>query len=976
MPFLPSATSYFSLMRGIYSPSMVCEIAKEMGYSSIAITDLNNLYGLAEFINYCKKYDLRAIIGAEISETNSLKNALLYAHGNIGYANLCRIITNRLNSDKFNIINEIKEYSQGIHVVTENLNIIKKLQKKASVYYRITTLNKPPALIKEMNITSLIIPKMAFRFREDYQLHKFLRAIDNNTTLSRVKPDDLFSETDMFQPWDEIYDRFEVFEQALNATEDFGSSVVSKSNFGVPVMPTLISSIRADKLLRKKCFSGAKDRYGTISTVVKERLEYELDLIVNKGFAAYFLVVDDIVKRSPRTCGRGSAAASCVAYCLGITNVDPIRYNLFFERFLNPGRKDPPDIDVDFAWDERDCVLDYVFEKYGEDHVAMVATHLTFQPRMAMRETARVYGLTESEISGVTKKFPYFYQMAADGISVKNIIANHPGTKELSLDPPWTDIIEIAQRLIGLPRGIGTHCGGVVITPEPINTYVPLQRSAKGYQIIQWEKDGAEDMGLVKIDLLGNRSLAVIRDTIANLNAQGIAFDEKDWDPERDQKTITHIAQGNTMGVFYVESPAMRLLQRKTGCGDFEHLTIHSSIIRPAANKYINEYIRRLKGGAYELEHSLLSGVLSETYGIMVYQEDVSRVSMALAGFSSEDADALRKIMSKKDKFQKLNDFRERFIDGSRKKGVTDDKIAKIWQMCLSFTGYSFCKPHSASYVKVSFQSAYLKAHYPAEFMAAVMSNYGGFYTTQAYVSEAMRLGITMKSTDVNRSEEKYVASNMQIQVGLCQIKGLSEKARQKIIRERVSGGIYKTITDLVMRADIDETDMEKLILAGACDTLEFGKNRSKQFWSMRCFYRTGENRPAPLLKPFSTHDLLRSQYKMLGFLTLCHPITLVAGRGKVSTVKIQDLGNYIGKSITFCGWCVTAKTVMTKSGDAMQFVSFEDESGICETVLFPDAYKRFIRFLVRQEAFFVTGKVVEEFGALSVEIFDIRPVL
>lgn len=973
MPTLLSTISYFSLMRGVLSPYEICKHAKELGYTKIALTDRNNLYGLPEFLKSCYRAGLQPITAAEVTDENHA--ALIYTHGKAGYSNLCRVITEKHCNGNFSIINSLQNANEGLCIVTDDILLIGQLYKSVPVYFRIKSLQVPPRYIKEKRIPCLVIPEGIFSSPQEYKIHKLLRAVDRNTSLTNLPADELYPADAVLSSWGRVCERFAVFGDALGATEEFAESIHSYTDFGKAVMPELLFNEPASQVLRKKSFEGAAKRYFPVTQAVTERLNYELDLICRKGFASYFLVVEDIVKQSPRTCGRGSGAASCVAYCLGITNVDPIRYNLMFERFLNPGRVDPPDIDVDFAWDERDSVLDYVFEKYGKKHTAMVANHLTFQPRMAMREVARVYGLTESEISTVTKRFPYFYEMGSKGINIRDILKNHPRTRHVPLDQPWPEIIETAQKLVGIPRGIGTHCGGVVITPEPIWNYVPVQYSAKGYPIIQWEKDGTEDMGLVKIDLLGNRSLAVIRDAIGNVkNNGGASFDEKKWDPAKDQRTIDLLAHGRSMGVFYVESPAMRLLQEKTGKGDFEHLTIHSSIIRPAANKYITEYIRRLRGGAYKSEHPLLTEVLAETFGIMVYQEDVAKVAMAIAGFSSTEADALRKIMSKKDRYFKLNDYREKFFRGAAAKGVEKNSIEKIWQMCLSFTGYSFCKPHSASYVQVSFQSAFLKTHYPAAFMAAVISNYGGYYTTQAYISEAMRLGITIVQPDVNASVDKFIADRIQIHVGLCQIKGLSEKAREVIVREREEGGKYKDIFDLLRRTGIEESDTEKLILAGACDSLGRDGNRPKLFWKMRSFFRTGRNDTTPNLKQFSHTKLLRFEYKALGFLTACHPITLVRRNKNRSIIKIRDIPHHLGRTISFYGWCVTAKTVMTKFGDPMQFVTFEDETGMCETVLFPDAYSKFIRFLMIQEAFAVTGKVMEEFGAVTVEVRKVEP--
>ncbi|MBD3346722.1 MAG: DNA polymerase III subunit alpha [Chitinivibrionales bacterium] len=972
---LLATTTHYSILRGVHTPEALCVYAKKNGYSSIALTDRNNLYALPLFLDLCEKHGLKPIIGAELYHDGV--SALVYAHGNRGYSNLCRIITHKHCSKSFDLAGELKAHFSGLTMATRDTSLLMELHRKLPVYYRITSLKRLPEAVRGCGIPALIVPWAAFITPEDYALHRLLRAIDNNTSLSRLPEEDCIPENAVIVPWEELRARFAVFEDAVAATEHFAGSLISKTDFGAPIMPEFNSDEPPPELLRRKAYEGAHYRYPELTRKITDRLEYELGVIEKKRYVSYFLVVDDIVKQSPRTCGRGSGAASLVAYCLGITNVDPIRYNLMFERFISPERKDPPDIDVDFAWDERDDVLDYVFEKYTGKHAAMVATHQTFGPRMALRETARVYGMTESEISTVTGKIPFLAMAAPMGYEIEEVFRLHPKLRDIPLDPPWPEIIRIAQRLLKMPRGIGTHCGGVIITPMEIASVAPVQISAKGYPIIQWEKDGAERMGLVKIDLLGNRSLAVIRDTLANLKQEKISINEQAWEPAHDPSTQRLLARGKSIGVFYVESPSMRLLQEKTGRGDFEHLVIHSSIIRPAANKWINEYIDRLKGKPWKQIIPPLSELLKDSYGILVYEEDVTRVAMAVAGFSYEHADKLRKLVTRQKSEEAVARYQRAFFEGVKQKRILLDHGKQIWEMILHFGGYSFCKPHSASYCRISYQSAWLKAHYPAPFMAAVMSNYGGFYTTQAYISESQRLGIHVYPPDVNASEDRFIARGNSISVGLCQIKGLSSTAKERILNRRHEGRLFRNVNDFLERCSIDESDAEHLVKAGALDSLSPKHNRPQIFWQMRCFYRSfNEEKSVPRFRSFSRLQLLRFEYGASGFLTACHPIQLVSHRRIPNTIKISMINkSKVNRFVVFSGWCVTSKTVATKSGESMQFVTFEDETGICETVLFPDAYTIFVRYLTWQEAFWVRGKVVDDHGAIIVEVRSIAPL-
>jgi DNA polymerase-3 subunit alpha/error-prone DNA polymerase len=988
-------------MWGTAYVTQVCRHAKRLGYQRLALTDTDNLYGLWPFLTACNREDLSPIVGAEVTQPGTRKRAVCLVEDETGYRNLCRLLTRRHMDAAFDLETVLPDHAPGLVVLTQNPDLLRTWHR-AGITVAAAMPRKPLPPTHQLRRTAqdlgaplVATPGSFFLHPDDATIHRLLRGIDRNTSLSRLAADDVAPPDAWLAPPAEYTRRFAICPEAVDATHEIAERLVfSGPQFGI-VMPPLTNrnGDDPDRRLRTAAYTGARRRYGDeLSEGVVERLEHELRSIASMGFSAYFLIVQDIIQNSPRTCGRGSGAASLVAYCLGITNVCPLKHNLYFERFLNPGRTDPPDIDVDFAWDERDDLLNKVLEQHS-GYAAMVSNHVLFQPRMAIREVAKVYGLTDAEIGRVSKRLPRFWRARESEPELLTGIKRRPESKALEFPPPWPEILALAQRIIGIPRYLSVHPGGVVITPRPIDEYVPLERAPKGVPIIQWEKDAAEDAGLVKIDLLGNRSLGVIRDAVGNLHTNGVKFDESAWEPEDDFATQQALAQGRTMGCFYIESPAMRLLQQKSKVGDFEHLVIHSSIIRPAANEFIREYIRRLHGGQWDPIHPLLAEVLDETFGIMVYQEDVSRAAVILAGFSHAEADTLRKVMSKKDRQHQLADFRNRFFAGARTRGVSQDQAAAIWEMMMSFSGYSFCKPHSASYARVSFQAAYLKVHHPAEFMAAVISNQGGFYGTFAYVSEARRLGVAILPPDINTSEVHWTGRDNAIRVGLLSLKGLSAETRTRIVAER-RHQTFRRMDDFLELVKPAEDEARALIHCGALDALNPGGNRAALMWELAGWLKTRSKKPIPRtrslfdspggghpgtpppLPPEDERERLRREFAILGFLCDRHPMVLFGDTlQNRSTVKAVDLPRHLGRRVCLAGWLITGKVVTTKHGDPMEFLTFEDETGVVETTFFPATYHRFCHMIDRQRPYLLSGKVDADWGAITLTVDRVEKI-
>jgi DNA polymerase-3 subunit alpha/error-prone DNA polymerase len=978
--------SAYSLLYGVHTPDKLVDKALSYGIKTVSICDLNNLYGIHSFLEAAKERGMRPIIGVALTfNSNQLAHnteniIYCFAENRAGYRRICEILTlQKKNKVWFNPMPFLREQSEGLIMASSNEAALEKLAGNVKRLYAGITPTSIGAVgpSRRLNIPLAFLDDSVFLEPSDYAVHRVLRAIGLLKTVGNLKQEDTAGKDKIFRPYKELHRLLASWPEAVKGTKEITELCQFHELFDGFIFPAYGENPSEE--LRRRVYEGAEKRYGELGDMQIERIEYELGIIEKMGFSPYFLRMDDIVKMASRTCGRGSGAASIVSYSLEITNVDPIAHNLYFERFLNAARPDPPDIDVDFAWDERDELIKSVIDRFGPEYCARVANHNFFRPRSALRETAKAYGFSDGAITQLEKKLFNF------------------GEKEEKADPLWQEIYAIAKKIEGLPRGLGMHCGGLVITPEPINHYVPIESSAEGFPLLAWEKEGTEAAGFVKIDLLGNRSLAVIRDVLQNLEEQGIIIDRYNWRPIEDKATIEALSRGDSIGVFYIESPAMRQLQKKTNRGDFEHIVIHSSIIRPAANKFISEYVRRLKGGKWEPLHPRLESILNETYGILCYQEDVSKTAIALADFNEVDADKLRKIIGKKAGGTKLAIYEKQFFDGCTKNGVNEDIIKKVWAMMLSFDGYSFCKPHSASYAMVSFQSAYLRVHHPAEFMAAVISNQGGYYRPHAYIAEARRMKLLTVGPDINVSGWKYFGKGRDVVIGLMAVKGLSVSGAKTILDERERGGDFASLDDFSQRLRIGRDDIIALCPAGVFDSIADGIPRFLQARQLLRAnigqVRLGQNdlfaaESSPVFgtvikttiaprsdKVKKTDNDLKEEYQALGFLRNTHPLAL--WKNDVLAVKYRVkalyINKYIGQSVKMIGWQVTQKDVWTKDGLTMSFLTLEDETGMYETVIFPQVYDRYSKLLFDQHPLLVYGKVACDEGAVSLEISRIE---
>src|SRR6476661_6415149 len=682
--------SHFSFGLGSSSPESLAMAAAERGFAALACTDTNGVYGAVEFIRACSAAGVRPILGAHLVADGQEVVAL--AMDERGWAALCRAITQIHWEADCSRLNGPRRTSALPRILGNDREGLILLSRDSAVLEQILHLSGPANLYAELRpgktrhavlaaARQLGLPLVATNgvvaaHPAEWSRHRLLRAIALNTTLSLLPAEEVWPEQAWLCPPEQLARHFPDCPEALRNAED----IVERCTYSIPiggrtVPPRVADTAGAFDHLRELTLEGARWRYPVVTPELQQRLDLELGIIARKGFADYFLVVRDIVRKGPTHCGRGSVANSVVSYCLGITHVDPIAAKLVFERFLNLERSDPPDIDLDFPWDERDQVLEYVFRRYPNLHSAMVANHNCFQPRGALREVAKVHGRPAGEIREVTRRIPFFEH----GERLPELIAEHPNFSGLHLAAQWQEMARMAEQLVGIPRHLSLHAGGVVITPTPLTDYVPVERAAKRLNsdadlpvpVIQFEKDGTEDAGLVKIDLLGNRSLAVIRDAIAAVHGNtGYEIDYTSSTAGKDEAAKALFRSGQTMGVFYTESPASRLLCAKSRADTFELLVLNTSMIRPASNKYIQLYLERLRNQApYEPLDPSLRDTLADSFGIMVYQEDVVNVCTTFAGMSRATGDGLRKALSKKRPAKQLGAYAQEFFTGAMRLG-------------------------------------------------------------------------------------------------------------------------------------------------------------------------------------------------------------------------------------------------------------------------------------------------------------------
>ena len=972
--------SIYSKMNGLLSLNDLIKLCKKSSMKKIALTDVNGLWGFIRFVQSARNYNIDPIAGSNI--ITAMDEIVILVENQNGYENLCRIISDIHKNFNQSIANVIKNKSTGLFFISSNQATLESLKKVVPNTHLFVELRPGleeiviHTLSKKLKLEIVATGDVYFKSPDDWNAHKMLRSIYYNTTKNNLKFSQYKTSKHWFRTENQMVDLFPNSLHALNNSYYLADRCKTDWSFMNTIFPglSLKDTYQSNKVLKEKVYRGAKKRYKELNDLTCSRIEYELDLINQKGFSPYFLIVEDIIKQTNSTIGRGSAAASVVSYCLFITQVDPIRHTLHFERFIHSEREDMPDIDIDFPWDERENILDYVFKKYGEKRTAMVSNQVFLKPRSAIREVGKVYGISNEEINNITKRIGWYRSPK----KLEEWVESDPKFSNLDLDETIISILQDSEKIIGVFRNSSVHPGGVVIVPDEIQKYVPVLKATKGVQIVEWEKDQVEDSGLLKIDILGNRSLSVVRDTIkqVNFNYGGSESGNKYFNyhsiqPIEDFKTTEMMKKGKTMGVFYIESPATRQLLSKSGTVDFEHVVIYSSIIRPAANRFTNIMLSRIHGEEWNLVHPDLE-FLRESYGIMVYEEQVSMAVMKMAGLKYSEAELLRKTMSRSSMEHLVDPWKKKFTNNSLRRGYSEEVIKKVWEMIESFVGYSFCKPHSASYAMLSFTCGYLKAHFTAEFLASVISNRGGFYSSYAYMSEARRFGIKIIKPSINKSYYEWRGYKNKIIMGFMSIKKLQKKAVSIILDERKAGH-FESLDNFLVRTELDLADAMSLTNAGCFNDLALDHTHQEIAYKVAGYYLQNTNKTilsgTPFRNQIASEDLLKLELESFGYPVSIHPISVYRPIMSRRIIHARDIAYHYGKIIYLMGICITRKESITKKSQPMQFLTLEDETDIYECVLFPDTFKEFGDLLNWEKLFIIRGLVEKSFGVHSITI-------
>ena len=1059
--------SHYSLLDGACRIDDLVKAASENKMPAVALTDHGVMFGAIEFYKKAEKAGIKPIIGMEayivtkgsrlekstqVTETGGKRAAyhhiVLLAKNEQGYKNLMKLCTighvegfyykPRIDAEV------LRQYREGMialsacagGVVSAHLasGRDQDAYEAAEIYKEIlgddfyieiqnhgidreaVIRQKAPKLAKDLGLKLICTNDVHYLKREHALAHNIMLLIPDSSGANTADYTQLRYQTDQayFKSNKEMLNLFADYPEAIASTLEVAEKCNLKLSLKTNYMPQFPIPTEAgvatlDEYLEQLARKGFAGRYQSPTEDLQHRLEHELSVIEKMGYAGYFLIVSDFIAAARRMGvsvgpGRGSAAGSIVSYSLGITNVDPIKYGLLFERFLNPDRISMPDIDVDFSDDKREKVIEYVREKYGVDSVSQIITFGTLSSRAVLKDVGRVLGIPLSTIDSITKQIPVELGKVRPLADALETIPDLKWVKESS-DPKIKTLIEASLVLEGMNRGAGMHAAGVVIAPGAISDYVPLFKTPQTEMMTQYNMKDLETAGLLKMDFLGLRTLSVM-DNALLLIKQNHGIDINiDAIPEDDAQTFEMFSRGDTVGVFQFESSGMQDWLRKLHPSSISDLVAMNALYRPGPMEMIGDFIAR-KLGTQQISyiHPKLESVLKETYGVIVYQEQVMKIASEVAGFTLAKADVMRRAMGKKDK-RLMADLKKEFVEGAVNTGAAKNIAGEIFDLIEKFASYGFNKSHSVAYSVLAYQTAYLKAHYSSEFMAATLSSeIGNTDRIVKLIDDCRKMGIRVLPPDVNESGKDFTVVGGDIRFGLCAIKNVGESAIDTVIAARTEKGKFENIFDFSRRVDlrlVNKKCLESLVQAGAFDSM--GGHRAQYFENIEraatfgqtfqaetitgqsSLFAGGDSRMSqgpsyPALNgtaPWSESDKLTREKTVLGFYVSGHPLLKFEHEiNEFANVHFGDLGEFKnGVTTRACGIVAAVKKKIDKRGNTMAFVEIEDFSGKAECIVFSDPFAKYQQFLHPDSMVMVIGKGEANGDALKILVNEVYPM-
>lgn len=958
-----SCHTNYSLLYGTMKVESMVELAKSMGINWLAIADINNTTGCFDFLKECRERKIKPILGVEFRNGDNWLYTCL-AKNNEGFREINEFLSGH-NFKKQPFPKDVPDF-ENVFTIYPLSRLEKSLKEYEYIAIRPFEVNQVISVSSSLRQKLVAFHQVTFASPAGFVLHHHLRAVDHNTLLSKISTSQLARQDEVFISTETYYHLYKEYNELLIKAEQLIDACNFHFDFKESRNKKIFTSSRYNdkQLLDMLAYEGMANRYGKGNKEAETRIKKELKVINDLGFCAYFLITWDIIKhtmdRGIYHIGRGSGGNSIVAYCLRITDIDPIELNLYFERFINPQRTSPPDFDIDFSWKDRDSVHEYIFNKYG-NRAALLGAMNTFQNSSIVRELGKVYGLPKDHL---------------------DMLLDHPENPKIQNDIT-EKIFKLGAQLIDAPHLRSIHAGGVLVSELPVTYYTALDLPPKGLPTTQWDMYVAESIGLDKLDILSQRGLGHIKECVDIVRQnKGIDIDVHQVAKfKKDPAINRQLKDGEAIGCFYVESPAMRMLLKKLRCDNYISLVAASSIIRPGVAKsgMMKEYILRFQDPSRtKYLHPVFGEHLGETYGVMVYQEDVIKIAHYFAGLSLADADTLRRAMSGKYRSKKeFARMTERFFENCREKGYSDALAREVWRQMSSFAGYAFCKAHSASFAVESYQSLFLKTYYPREFYTSVVNNFGGFYKSWVYLNEAKRHGAKINLPDINKSNYTTTILGDEIYLGWVHLKDLESAVVENILSERDRNGPFTNLDNFLERVPVSSEQVMILIRSGAFRFT--GKSKKELMWAqLMQVSKVVEPKTKPLFREPKKEFILPvlecrpledayDEFELLGFPITMSRFDMLQTNYRGNTTA-KELLSKVGQTVRMVGELVTIKYAHTVKNDWMNFGCFLDVNGdFFDTTHFPDSLRRYP--FTGNGVYLIEGKAVEEFGFPSIEV-------